>query len=99
MDAQSDVGEVPLAYLPPQLVEAHPALQHQVVAHPLVVGHVVDHPVEGGLHASLGRRQLRGGCSWQGFGRHLLWSGGITVGLFACTAAWRPSCFFTAKKK
>lgn len=69
VDAQPDRGEVSLADLPAQLVEADSPAEHQLVGHPLVVGHVVDQPLKGRLPHPLLFVHLRDGrCRWGGRG-------------------------------
>lgn len=68
MDAQPDRGEIPLADLSTQLVEADPSPEHQVVDDPLAVGHVVDDAVERRLPHPLRFGQLWDG-TWASGGR------------------------------
>lgn len=46
MDTQSNVGEVPTPYFPPELVEGDPPAQYEVVDYPLVMVHVIKHPLK-----------------------------------------------------
>lgn len=69
VDAQPDRGEVSLADLPAQLVEADSPAEHQLVGHPLVVGHVIDQPLKGRLlHPLLFVDLWDGRCWWGGQG-------------------------------
>lgn len=85
VDAQPDRGEVSLPDLPPQLVEADPPAQQQLVGHPLVVGHVVDQPLKGRLLHPLLFAHLwdgPGGPRGRGLGG-LLHRQGLILGFFA----------------
>lgn len=69
VDAQPDRGEVSLADLPTQLVEANSPPEHQLIGDPLVVGHVIDESLKGRLlHPLLFIHLWDGRYGWGGRG-------------------------------